>query len=205
MTNNFSLSRRGLIQYDTNPFLPSAADNTVEGQRRVTHKSKDGSQMMITSQSGEVVAPAGFWHAQEVDKTQFVKLYVNGVKAFAQLSPAGTQVFALVYEQLQANPGKDVIYLHLADINQDITPISKATFMRGVREIILKDFLAETKVSGRYFVNPDYIFNGNRLAFVKEFRLKRDAASDQAWRESLEERGQQRLGIDDGVQNARSN
>ena len=37
---------------------------------------------MITSQSGEVVAPAGFWQTQEVDKTQFVKLYVNGVKAF---------------------------------------------------------------------------------------------------------------------------
>lgn len=148
---------------------------------------------MVTSQSGEVIAPAGFWHTQEVDKTQFVKLYVNGVKAFAGLSGAGAQVFGLVYAELQKTPGKDLIYLNFHDINQDVTPISKATFMRGVKEILEKKFLAETLVSGRYFVNPDYIFNGDRLAIVKEYRIKRDASDDQAWREQLEQRGQQRI------------
>jgi hypothetical protein len=188
-----TLSRRGLVKYETNPFLPDAAANTNEGTKRKTLRSKDGSQLMITSQSGETLAPAGFWHTQEVDKTQFVKLYVNGVKAFAGLSGAGAQVFGLVYAELQKAPGKDIIHLNFPDVKQDITPISKATFMRGVKEILLKKFLAETLVSGRYFVNPDYIFNGDRLAIVKEFRLKRDAVSDQAWREQLDQNGQQRL------------
>jgi len=188
-----TLSRRGLIKYESNPFLPSASVNTNEGTRRKTLKSKDGTQLMITSQAGEVVAPAGFWHTQEVDKTQFVKLYVNGVKAFAGLSGAGAQVFGLVYAELQKVPGKDLIHLNFPDVNQDITPISKATFMRGVKEILLKKFLAETLVGGRYFVNPDYIFNGDRLAIVKEFRIKRDASSDQAWRDQLESRGQKRI------------
>lgn len=187
------LSRRGLIKYETNPFLPTAAANTNDGTKRRTLRSKDGSQLMVTSQSGEVIAPAGFWHTQEVDKTQFVKLYVNGVKAFAGLSGAGAQVFGLVYAELQKTPGKDLIYLNFHDINQDVTPISKATFMRGVKEILEKKFLAETLVSGRYFVNPDYIFNGDRLAIVKEYRIKRDASDDQAWREQLEQRGQQRI------------
>ena len=179
------LSRRGLIKYETNPFLPDAAANTDEGTKRKTLRSKDGSHLMVTSQSGEVIAPAGFWHTQEVDRTQFVKLYVNGVKAFAGLTGAGAQVFGLVYAELQKTPGKDMIYLNFSDVDQDITPISKATFMRGVKEILLKKFLAETQVSGRYFVNPDYIFNGDRLAIVKEFRVRRDAVSDQAWKKSL--------------------
>lgn len=187
------LSRRGLVKYETNPFLPDTSANTNEGARRKTLRSTDGSQLMITSQSGEALAPAGFWHMQEVDKTQFVKLYVNGVKAFAGLSGAGAQVFGLVYAELQKSPGKDIIYLNYPDVKQDITPISKATFMRGVKEILLKKFLAETLVSGRYFVNPDYIFNGDRLAIVKEYRLKRDVASDQKWREQLEARGQMRI------------
>lgn len=68
-----------------------------------------------------------------------MKLYVNGVKAFAGLSGAGAQVFGLVYAELQKAPGKDVIYLNFPDIDQDITPISKATFMRGVKEILLKN------------------------------------------------------------------
>lgn len=190
---NEELSRRGLQKYKTNPFIEKTAENTTEGTKRRSIKSKDGTQMMITSSDGNFAAPAGFWTTQEVDKTQFIKLYINGVKAFAELSGAGAQMFSLVYEELQKNPGKDVIFLSYQDINQNITKISKATFMRGIKEILQKKFLAETMVSGRYFVNPDYIFNGDRLALVKEFRIKRDAASDQAWREQLEARGQMRL------------
>ena len=188
-----NLSRRGLVKYETNPFLAGAALNTNEGTKRRTLRSKDGSQLMITSPSGEVVAPAGFWTTQEVDRTQFVKLYINGVRAFAGLSGAGAQVFGLVYAELQKNPGKDVIYLNYLDIDQSISTISRATFMRGVKEILIKKFLAETLVSGRYFVNPDFIFNGDRLAMVKEYRVKRDTASDQVWRERLEAKGQLRL------------
>lgn len=197
-----NLSRRGLVKYETNPFLPDAAANTNEGVKRKNLKSKDGSQMMITNQDGSFTAPAGFWHTQEVDRTQFVKLYINGVKAFAELSGAGAQVFGLVYAELQKSPGKDMIYLNYQDVNQDITTISKATFMRGVKEILLKKFLAETLVSGRYFVNPDYIFNGDRLAIVKEFRLKRDEKSDAEWQArsqaEAEANGQRRID-DDGV------
>lgn len=188
-----TLSRRGLTKYLTNPFLAAAAGNTNEGTKRRTLKSKDGSQLMLTSQSGEQIAPAGFWHTQEVDKTQFVKLYVNGVKAFAQLSASGAMVFEIVYRQMQLTPGKDIINMVFADMDQELTPMGKTTYMRGVKELLLKGFLAETRSSGRYFINPDYAFNGDRLAIVKEFRLKRDAIDDQAWREQLESRGQQRL------------
>ena len=45
---------------------------------------------MITSQSGEVVVLLASG-TQEVDKTQFVKLYVNGVKAFRELTAAGAK------------------------------------------------------------------------------------------------------------------
>lgn len=190
-----NLSRRGFIKYETNPFLDAASLNTNEGTKRRTLKSKDGSQLMVTNQVGEVIAPAGFWQTQEVDRTQFVKLYINGVKAFAGLSGAGAQVFGLVYAELQKTPGKDVIYLNYIDIDQSIATISRATFMRGVKEILIKKFLAETLVSGRYFVNPDFIFNGDRLAMVKEYRVKRDIASDQAWREKLESQGQRRLEV----------
>ena len=32
---------------------------------------------------------------------------------------------------------------------------------------------AETYVATYYFINPNYIFNGNRIAIVKEYILKR--------------------------------
>lgn len=190
------LSRRGLTRYELNPFLLSASVNTNEGTRRRTLKSKDGSQMMVTSQDGSVSAPAGFWHTQEVDKTQFLKLYVNGVKAFSQMTSAGARVFELIYLEIQKSTGKDFIYISFSEIDQSVSPMPKTTFLRGMKEVCVKGFLAESKTQNKYFINPDFIFNGDRLAIVKEYRIKRDVSSDQAWRDQLESKGQKRI---DGV------
>ncbi len=40
-----------------------------------------------------------------------------------------------------------------------------------MRELIEKGFLAESVEPGMYFINIDYLFNGNRLVFIKEFRI----------------------------------
>ena len=57
-------------------------------------------------------------------------------------------------------------------IDQEDTPISESTFYRGMKEIIEKKFIAESNVQNRYFLNPDFIFNGNKMTFVKAYMLK---------------------------------
>jgi hypothetical protein len=164
------LSRRGTKKYKSNPFLESTERNTKTGAKRITNKT--GDKLMVVSEStGEIVAPAGFWHTQEVDRTQFVKLYINGVKAFKELTGAGTKVFEVLYTKVQKEFGRDIFYLSFHDINQDDNPMSESTFMRGIKELLHKDFIAESMVSGRYYLNPDYMWNGDRLAFVKEYKL----------------------------------
>lgn len=161
-------SKRG-VRYDHNPFIGNAITNTKQGVKRISNK--DGNRMMVVSEStGEIVAPAGFWHAQEVDKTQFVKLYVNGVKAFKDLSGAGTKVFEVLYMKVQASIGTDTIWLTFPSLNQLETPMGETTFYRGMKELLLKGFIAESVTPGMYYLNPDYMWNGDRLAFVKEFR-----------------------------------
>ena len=108
----------------------------------------------------------------DVDRAQFIKLYINGVKAFRDLTSAGARVFEVLYLQMQANPGRDKITLSFLRIDQQITPMSEKTYHRGMRELLEKRFIAESVVPGDYFLNPDYLFNGDRLAFVQEFRLK---------------------------------
>lgn len=161
-------SKRG-VRYDHNPFIGNAITNTKQGVKRISNK--DGNRMMVVSESTrEIVAPAGFWHAQEVDKTQFVKLYVNGVKAFKDLSGAGTKVFEVLYMKVQASIGTDTIWLTFPSLNQLETPMGETTFYRGMKELLLKGFIAESVTPGMYYLNPDYMWNGDRLAFVKEFR-----------------------------------
>ncbi|SLM62774.1 hypothetical protein DAQ1742_01837 [Dickeya aquatica] len=38
-----------------------------------------------------------------------------------------------------------------------------------MKELVSKGFIAETTVQNSYFINPDYIFNGDRLSFVKSY------------------------------------
>lgn len=171
-------SRRGAPRYKTNPFVEAAALATTTRIRRIA--DQQGQKLMVVNANdGEILAPAGFWHEQTVDKTQFVKLYINGVKAFKELTGAGTRVFELLYLQVQNNIGKDRVVLSFNEIDQVATPISEATFYRGMRELVEKQFIAESMVPSLYFVNPDYMWNGDRLAFVRAYRLKGSKARDE--------------------------
>jgi len=188
-------TRRGLALFVDNPFIMDATLNTIEGYKRKSIQGKDGSRLMVTNvETGENIGPAGFWQIQEVDRTQFVKLYINGVKALKGLSNAGTKVFELFYLEVQKSVNRDRVYLSFSNLPEPFSStISQATFTRGMRELIDEKFVAPTAAVGWYWVNLDYMWNGDRLAVVKEYRVKRDTASDQAWRERLEAKGQLRL------------
>lgn len=163
-------SRRGLQRYDANPFINLTTSKV--GVRRVT-SSRNDRMMVVSETTGEIIAPGvTFGAVTEVDKTQFVKLYIGGVKQIKELTGAGTKVFELLYYEVQKNIGKDVMHLSFSDVDQSATPISKATFHKGMKELLEKGFIAETMTTGKYFLNPDFIFNGDRLAFIREVRLK---------------------------------
>lgn len=160
-------TRRGVALHERNPFMRETSIQTKT--RRVTNKR--GDMMLVNSNTGEMQAPiAGFWEAQEVDSTKFIKLFVNGVKALAELSNAGTRVFELLYVEMQNNIGKDQIYLSYSGLDKSTNTVSRSTFSRGLAELIEKRFIAAMPAVGMYWINPDFLWNGDRLTFVKEYR-----------------------------------
>jgi hypothetical protein len=157
-------TRRGIEVYQKSPFIPSVATRS----RVVTNKR--GDMMLVSTETGEIHAPiAGFWESKEVDTAKFVKLFINGVKAFAELSNAGTKVFELLYIEMQNNIGKDQIYISYAAMDENGKNISQSTFRRGIAELIDKKFIAAMPATCWYWVNPDFVWNGDRLAFVQEY------------------------------------
>jgi hypothetical protein len=157
-------TRRGVAVYEENPFILDMQTKT----RRVTNKRGD---MMLVSNEGEIVSNvAGFWEAEEVDSAKFVKLFVKGVKALKELTGAGTKVFEVLYLRIQESVGKDQLHMSFAAVDQVLTPMSNPTYDRGMRELIEKGFIAATPMQGIYWLNPSFVWNGDRLAFVKEFK-----------------------------------
>lgn len=158
-------TRRGVAVYDANPFMMEVSTRT----RRVTNKR--GDMMLVSAETGEIQAPvAGFWEAEEVDATKFVKLFVKGVKALKELTGAGTKVFEVLYLRVQEAIGKDQVFMSFSAIDQALTPMSFSTYKRGMAELMEKGFIAATPMQGIYWLNPSFVWNGDRLAFVKEYR-----------------------------------
>lgn len=167
-----SLTRRGKVIYKTNP--------SVTGGFPIAMKTKTPKNMaaayMVAPGTGEVIAKGafGFIEEYEVDEAQFVKIYLDGVRQYGQLSKAGALLFELVYREMSGRAGKDkdtVMLNHFLAL--DWKPdISKRTFERGMSELLDKGFLFRSVAADVYFVNIRFMFNGNRQTVIKSYRIK---------------------------------
>ena len=170
-------TKRGFPVYRTNPSVPQAYNLPTRAKRVFNVPGGKGS-VIVDNTTGELkgIGGLGFWFEEEVDTTRFVKLFLDGIKQAAGLSKTGIHVFELVYNEMRANPGRDEIKL-----NQYVAKdhgISDRNYQRGVRELLHKEFLNRSPSDGVFFVNIRFMFNGDRLAFVKSYHLK-DASRQQ--------------------------
>jgi hypothetical protein len=170
LSENQVTMKRGFPVYRTNPSVAAASGMVTRNKR--FHVPGGKASMIVDNSTGEIkgIGGMGFWWDEEVDSTRFVKLFLDGIKQAAGLSKTGIQVFELVYHQMRENPGSDEIKL-----NQYVAKdhgMSDRTYQRGVRELLEKEFLYRSPSDGVFFVNIRFMFNGDRLAFVKSYHLK---------------------------------
>lgn len=168
-------TKRGFPVYRTNPSVP-ASTNALSTRNKRIHVPGGRAAVIVDNSTGELkgIGGMGFWWEEEVDTSRFVKLFLDGIKQAAGLSKTGMQVFEMVYHQMRAKPGNDEIKLN-AYVARD-HGMSDRSYQRGVRELLEKEFLYRSPSDGVFFVNIRFMFNGDRLAFVKSYHLK-DAAS----------------------------
>ena len=112
----------------------------------------------------------GFWETEEVDEVKFVKLFVGGVKALKELSGSGAKVFELLYLKIQNTIGEDKVYMSFNQVDQVMTPMSSATYSRGMRELVEKKIIAPSEDIGLFWFDRSFVLNGDRLAFVTDYR-----------------------------------
>src|SRR5215469_10700280 len=170
-------TKRGFPVYRTNPSVPHS-NGLPTRTKRINVPGGKGA-VIVDNTTGELkgIGGMGFWWEEEVDTSRFVKLFLDGIKQAAGLSKTGMSVFELVYHEMRQHPGSDEIKL-----NQYVARdhgLSDRTYQRGVRELLEKEFLYRSPSEGVFFVNIRFMFNGDRLAFVKSYHLKDSAARQQ--------------------------
>lgn len=169
MTENSQVAKkRGIPVYRTNPSIPG------EHEIKKLKRAKLGDEhrgLVVDNGTGEILGHGGAiaYEWEEVDKERFVKLYLAGLKKAAGLSKAGLAVFELVYNEMRGKPGEDSVLLGVSMSN-----LEERTFNRGLRELLEKEFLYRSTLASMFFVNIRFMFNGDRLAFVKGYRLRKE-------------------------------
>ena len=165
-------TKRGFPIYDRNPSIP--APGGIPTRKKPVKIANGNRAMIIGKDTGEVLEDvrASFFEMQVVDQTQFVKIYLEGVKRTVKLTKAGLQVFEIVYNQMRENPQTDKIELNFYLAKKFGVDLSERTYQRGQRELLKLEFLYRSPSADVFFVNIQLMFNGNRIDLATTYYLK---------------------------------
>lgn len=162
--------KKDVILYAENPFVGLLADMKTR-RRRVTAK---GGKAIIDTSTGEIEDVAEIVSVQRVDKEQFVKVFTSNLKQFFNLKPSTYRIVQVLMKQL-AQSEAGIVYLNISVAERyfqetDQKSISKSAYHDAMRELLDKQFIAESVDPNLYWINPTLFFNGDRVRFVKEYR-----------------------------------
>lgn len=134
-------------------------------------------QLLANVETGEINHASMIHQIEETDEAHFVKIFEAGVVAMFGLSRTAQKVFNLVLKRYQAtdiatgyNDCVDLFWFDNKLDGQQIG-ITEQTFKKGLRELLDKQFLWP-RIPHSYWVNPNLFFKGNRVIFIKEYRMK---------------------------------
>ena len=167
---NITLKER----YKTNPFINS---QNIQTKSKVAITPLNDNTW-INQVSGEVGGTA-LIKRKEVDDNKFVKVFTDNIGFFFGLSSAGNKAFAVLMWSLQQNKDTDLIDLSdwtREEFIQKSTKkeLSKPTFYRGLSELEKEGIIAKSQRVGWYFINPHFVFNGDRIVFITEISRKKE-------------------------------
>lgn len=162
-------------RYIDNPFTKNLVIKTKSKQVTVNALGA-GDNVLINQVTGEISGTHVVTH-KRVDGEEFVKLFSKNIALTFGLTSAGIKSLNVVIWTIQETAiNSDVIILDRYALEQFINSnslvLSIATFKRGISDLERVKIIAKTMRKSNYFINPNFVFNGNRIAFSTTIERK---------------------------------
>jgi len=157
-------------RYRENPFLENMIISAKRKQVKVSNLGKDDN-ILVNQTTGEVHGTHVVTY-KKVDEAEFVKLFAANIALTFDLKAAGIKAFTVLIWAVQHKAiGKDIVamdsFAHSEFLeDHEGKQLSLATFKRGLNELEKAKIIAKSMRKGFYFINPNFVFNGNRIAFT---------------------------------------
>jgi|SRR5699024_444604 len=187
--------RAKVVRYEENPFIEGMVV-PVKGQNVQLSRLGADDNVLVNQATGEVQG-THITTYRKVDTEAFIKLFTANIALTFELGAAGIKAFSVLAWVLQDKSiSKDLVPLDkfvledfLKSQEDKKLALSLATFGRGLAELERAKIIAKHIRQGWYYINPNFVFNGDRIAFTTVIERKKRTEQEQ-----LEEQGQQRLG-----------
>lgn len=168
------MTSKMIVRHEQNPFIEGMIV-PIKGQKvQLSRLGKDDT-VLVNHSTGEIQGTHVTTY-RKVDSEQFVKLFTANIALTFDLKAAGIKAFNVLVWVLQNNAiSKDLVpldkfaldeFLKFHDDRQPKIKLSQATFWRGLSELEKSQIIAKHVRQGWYFINPNFVFNGDRIAFT---------------------------------------
>jgi len=169
------------LRHRFNPFVEDMIVPVKSRQVKISKMGADNN-VLFNQSTGEVHGT----HVstfKKVDGEQFIKLFTANIGMTFELSSAGIKTFSVLLWTVQHKAlEKDQVMLDsfiLEDFieahtdNKPPLKLSITTFKRGLNELERSQIIAKTVRQGIYYFNPNFVFNGDRIAFTTIIERKK--------------------------------
>jgi hypothetical protein len=158
-------------RHDRNPFVENMM--VPVGKRQVTlSKLGKDDNVLINQHTGEIHGTHVTTY-KRVDSEQFIKLFTANVALTFDLNAAGIKAFNVLLWTMQSKTiDSDLVPLdkftleEFVEAHPDLS-LSQATFLRGLAVLEKAQIVAKHLRQGWYYINPNFVFNGDRIAFTQ--------------------------------------
>jgi len=167
-------------EFTENPFVTRALKNDLNnapGHIGFISKTKKNvfvgntKDIIVNQETGERTGHTAFLKMIEVDEEKFAKIYIANIKQLYELSNNAIKVFGYILTILP--PNKDKVTFKLEECKTHTGYSAKTTIMSALGQLIENGFIARTKFSYEYFINPLLFFNGNRITFMQQYIIQK--------------------------------
>src|SRR5699024_16570 len=167
-------------RYKSNPFLENMIVPVKGRQVKLSRLGKDNNILMNQS-TGEFLGTHVTTYKQ-VDADQFIKIFTDNIAMTFDFTSAGIKAFGVLLWAVQHHAlSKDEVDLDsfildafISENNKENKKIrlSMATSKRCMNELEKESRIAKTIRKGRYYIYPNFVFNGDRIAFTNLIERK---------------------------------
>tara|TARA_R110000824_G_scaffold17138_1_gene70005 strand:+ start:790 stop:1383 length:594 start_codon:yes stop_codon:yes gene_type:complete len=134
--------------------------------------------MAAGDRSGQMINKndAIIWKNKEIkDKRKFIKLYHNGLKDFFGLNRCEMDLIRYIMHRIRKDQDKVAFTYKMLKEESDFS--GDSTITRTLLNLMNKGIIARAETDGIYYINPNIFFNGDRVAFVKSYVMKKDSST----------------------------